>query len=82
MATTTIFSVATQGAWWIPAETVCSFQAATLPTLSAILSGDGFDEETKRVAVSSTSLTLQFAANEQLICQVSLVDVFRFCSGH
>ena len=55
MATTTIFPFATQGAWWIPTETVCSFQAATLPTLSAILSGDGFDEETKRVAVSSTS---------------------------
>jgi hypothetical protein len=58
---------ATQGAWRIPTETVCSFQAATLPTLSAILSGDGFDEETKRVAVSSSgSLTLWFAANEQI----------------
>ena len=44
-ATTTIFLFATQGAWRIPAEKVCSFQAATLPTLSAILWGDGFDEE-------------------------------------
>jgi hypothetical protein len=46
-----IFALATQGAWRIPVETVCSFQAATLQTLSAILSGDGFDEEAKRVAV-------------------------------
>jgi hypothetical protein len=45
MATTTIFSVATQGAWWIPAETVCSFQAAILLNASTIPSGDGLDED-------------------------------------
>jgi hypothetical protein len=83
MATTTIFPFATQGAWWIPTETICSFQAATLQTLSAILSGDGFDEETKRVAVSSTSLALRFAANEQLnLPGFSRLRFFRSCSGH
>jgi hypothetical protein len=44
-------SFATQGAWRIPAETICSFKAAILQTLSAILSGDGLDGGTRRVAV-------------------------------
>jgi hypothetical protein len=33
-ATTTIFALATQGAWRISTETICSFQAAILQTLT------------------------------------------------
>ena len=51
MATTTIFAFATQGAWWISIETLCSFQAAILQVISAILSGDGLGEGTRRIAV-------------------------------
>src|SRR5271170_5989959 len=53
----------TQGAWRIPAETICSFQAAILQTHSAFLSGDGVDRGNKESRCSS-SLTLWFAANE------------------
>jgi hypothetical protein len=50
-ATTTIFLFATQAAWRIPTETVCSSQAAILQVLSTILSGDGLGEKTRRIAV-------------------------------
>ena len=51
-ATTTIFCFGTQGAWWFSAETICSFQAAILQTLSTILSGERVEGGQRRVAVA------------------------------
>jgi hypothetical protein len=62
-ATTTIFSFATQGAWLLPTETLCSFQAAILQTPSDPFGGWG-DGENR--CASSGCLTLWFAANEQI----------------
>jgi hypothetical protein len=38
-ATTPLSAVATQGAWRIPTETICSFQAAILQTLTGPFGG-------------------------------------------
>lgn len=56
-ATTTIFLFATQGAWRIPIETVCSFQAAILQTPDRSFRGMGSIRNKENRCNRSGSLT-------------------------
>jgi hypothetical protein len=76
-ATTTISPLATQGAWLISVEKLCSFQAAILQTLWRSFRGKGSIGE-RRVAVAvSGCLTLWFAAIDSIVS--ARFSRFTFC---
>jgi hypothetical protein len=72
-----IFIFATQGAWRIPAETVCSFQAAILANLQRSFRGRGSVREQQNRSNRRGNLTCGSQQLNKLHLPVSLVFFFR-----